>query len=342
VQTIRDGYPTCRSPMDDLTHTDDPNATRPRVVVSRCLGFDTVRYDGERLESAVVQDLVPHVDFITVCPEVDIGMPVPRDPIRVVETSTGRALIQPSTGRDLTEQMSRYADHRLTSFPPVDGFILKSKSPSCGIGDTKVYPNSVTDETPTRGSGFFGAAVLEWHDGIPVETERRLLGTEVREHFLTQIFSIARLRHTLEIGTMSALTEHHTRHNYMLLALDESRHRELGRIVANEQGCSFDDVSTDYERHFRAAFAKPASVSATINVLEHMLGHFNAVGTDEKTRFLDAVNQFRTGHTHIGMPLALLRDWADRHSETYVSQQVLLRPFHESLSRLEYAVPDNG
>jgi uncharacterized protein YbbK (DUF523 family)/uncharacterized protein YbgA (DUF1722 family) len=342
VPTICDGYPNCRSPVTDSTHTSDPNAIRPRVVVSRCLGFETVRYDGDRLESAVVQDLAPHIDFITVCPEVDIGMPVPREPIRVVEESSRHTLIQPSTGRDLTEQMSRYADSRLASLPPVDGFVLKSKSPSCGIGDTKVYPDSVTDETHTRGSGFFGAAVVEWCDGIPVENERRLLDNETRERFLTRIFSLARLRHTIDTGTMRALTEHHTRHKYLLLSLDESRYRELGRIVANEQGRSFDDVSADYEQHFRAAFAKPASVSATINVLEHMLGHFNAVGTDEKTRFLDAVNQFRAGRTHIGMPLALLRDWADRRSETYISRQVLLQPFPDELSGLEYAVPDNG
>ncbi|MDD4858406.1 MAG: DUF523 domain-containing protein, partial [Candidatus Krumholzibacteria bacterium] len=112
---------------------------RPTVVVSKCLGFAACRYNGLGISSDFVKALMPDVDFVPVCAEVEIGLGVPREPIRVASGPNGLRLLQPSTGLDVTERMVRFARTFLESLSAVDGFILKSRSPSCGVRDVKVF-----------------------------------------------------------------------------------------------------------------------------------------------------------------------------------------------------------
>jgi uncharacterized protein YbbK (DUF523 family) len=171
-----------------------PTFAKPRVVVSQCLGFAACRYNGARLADEFVARLKAHVDFRPVCPEMAIGLGCPRDPIRVVKTPAGSRLVQPATGRDVTDAMREFAARFLDGVGEVDGFILKARSPSCGIKDVKVYARADSAAPVAVGRGFFGGAVLERFAGAAIEDEGRLNRPLLGKRFLTKLFARAALR----------------------------------------------------------------------------------------------------------------------------------------------------
>jgi uncharacterized protein YbbK (DUF523 family) len=175
------------------------NFPKPIVVVSRCITFEPVRWDGGIIASEFVEKLKPYVSFAPVCPEVEIGLGVPRDPVRIVLVNGEQRLLQSSTGLDFTEKMKSFAESFLGSLGEVDGFILKSGSPSSGFRNVKIYPTMEKSASVSRGPGFFGGAVLEKVQYIAIEDERRLLNPRIKEHFLTKLFTLASFRcsHTL-------------------------------------------------------------------------------------------------------------------------------------------------
>ncbi|MBI4727752.1 DUF523 domain-containing protein [candidate division TA06 bacterium] len=177
---------------------------KPRIVVSKCLGFAACRYNGLMISSPLVRKLKDHVDFVPVCPEQEIGLGVPRDPIRVIEIKGRRSLFQPATGRDLTKEMKAFAGKFFRNLGPVDGFLLKSRSPSCGIGDVKIYSGTKEKQTilTAKGHGFFGSRVMKLYPGLAIEDESRLKKAAIREHFLTSIFTMAYQRRTLKSGSV--------------------------------------------------------------------------------------------------------------------------------------------
>ncbi len=167
---------------------------RPILFASKCLGFGRCRWDGDTISDHFIESLKARVDFITACPEMEIGLGVPRDPIRIVKDADKLHLKSSGTGCDLSADMSRFTDKFLSSIGDIDGFILKAKSPSCGISDVKVYPRLGPCDAVARGHGFFGVEVLSRFSHLPVETEASLTNFKVREHFLVRIFASASLR----------------------------------------------------------------------------------------------------------------------------------------------------
>ena len=168
----------------------------PIVVVSKCLGYAPCRWDGDIVKDDFVGRLGRHARIVPVCPEMEIGLGVPREKIRLVGAGPDQRLVQPATGRDLTGTMQDFAAAYLAGLGEegVDGFILKSRSPSCGITDAKIFPNGETEEAEAFGVGVFGRAVMEKFTGFAVEDETRLVDTEVRRTFLVRLFERARIR----------------------------------------------------------------------------------------------------------------------------------------------------
>ena len=160
---------------------------KPRVVVSKCLGFAPCRYKGEIVSDDSVSRLAQDVAFCPVCPEMEIGLGCPRDPIRIVVSGGERRLVQPATGRDLSAAMREFAKRFLDSVGEVDGFLLKAKSPSCGISDVKVYDEPEGEAFRREGRGFFAEAVLERFGHLPIEDERALVDAAARERFLARL-----------------------------------------------------------------------------------------------------------------------------------------------------------
>jgi uncharacterized protein YbbK (DUF523 family) len=239
---------------------------RPVVVLSKCLELAACRYNGARVSSPFVQRLAAHVEWRPVCPEVEIGLGVPRDPIRLTGTGRTRRLCQPATGRDVTGAMEAFSDARLASWAGrVDGFILKSRSPSCGIADTKVYADVVDDRPIGTGPGLFGARVLARFPDAAVEDEARLLNAALRHHFLTKLFVRAAFRTLRDHATPVALAAFHASHGLLLTAYDRRAFGTLEGIVAQMSERPLADVMDAYGTHLGRVLRAPArSVSTTL------------------------------------------------------------------------------
>ena len=167
---------------------------KPRVIVSKCLGFAPCRYNGEIVSDDSVSRLAQDVAFCPVCPEMEIGLGCTRAPIRIVVAGGGRRLVQPATGMDLSGAMREFAARFLDSVGEVDGFLLKARSPSCGVSDVKVYDEPEGETFRRGGRGFFAEAVLERFGHLPVEDERRLVDAAARERFLARLRAAAASR----------------------------------------------------------------------------------------------------------------------------------------------------
>lgn len=309
--------------------------SQPRLVVSKCLGFDHCRYDGSVIPDPVVDALRPWVEFLPVCPEVELGLGAPRPPVRLVRVGGEVRLLQPATGRDLTEEMRAFAASFLEGLPPVDGFILKNRSPSCGLKDAKVYAAPEKAPSVGTGPGMFGGAVRERFPDLPVEDEGRLTNRAIREHFFTAIFALARLREVVDSGQMGALVDFHTRNKFLLLAYNQARMRELGRVVANPQRRPVREVMADYVAGFRAALARPPRRPAVVNVLMHALGYVSEeLSPAEKGYFLDLLAAYREGRQPLSTPVGVLRAWILRFEQPYLSAQTFFSPFPEALVSL--------
>lgn len=305
---------------------------KPILVVSKCLGFAHCRYNGLIINDDFVNSLKDHVEFRPVCAEVEIGLGIPRDPIRVVNVNGESRLIQPATGRDLTETMQNFTNSHLDSIANVDGFILKSRSPSCGIKDVKIYSNKGDNMVLGRGSGFFGGAVLERFSHLAVEDEGRLSNFRIREHFLTQIYTFASFRKIKAENTIGALVRFHSQNKLVFMAYNQKEMRELGRIVANGNKRGMAEVMGDYETHLHQAFKNAPRYGSNINVLMHGLGYFSdSLSHEEKAFFLDSLEKYRTKKAPLSVPLAILRSFIIRFKEDYLMQQTYFEPYPERL-----------
>ncbi len=305
---------------------------RPVVVASKCLGFEACRWNGIAVSDAFVDSLEDHVTFQTTCPEVEIGLGCPRKPIRIVRGAEGERLVQPETGRDVTDKMTAFVQTFLDAIDTVDGFILKYKSPSCGISNVKLYPNPEAKTPAGRTAGFFGRAVQDRFPDLPIEDEGRLHNFSIREHWLTKLFTLARFRNATEAGRMRDLVRFHTEHKLLLMAYSQKSLKALGRIVANEKKIPLDELVPAYRTELGRAFARAPKFTSAINVLMHGMGYFSEeLGAEEKAFFLDTLEQYRNAQVPLSVPVGVLKSWIVRFSEEYLASQVFFEPYPRAL-----------
>ncbi|MEZ0322118.1 MAG: DUF523 and DUF1722 domain-containing protein [Thermus sp.] len=305
---------------------------KPRVVVSACLGFAAVRYSGELIPDKVVAALREFVDFVPVCPEVEIGLGVPRPVVRLVRGEGGPRMVQPQTGEDLTERMEAFSQGFLSGVGQVEGFILKNRSPSCALKDAKVYARGDEGGVVARGPGLFAKAVEEVFPLLPKEDEGRLSSARIRAHFFTRIFALARLR---RVKDLSELMGFHARYKLLLMAYSQVAMRALGRLLAEAKGRPFSEVRQAYEEGFLRATRLPYRLGPMADALLHAFGYFKkALSPKEKAHFLDLVLDFREERVPLEAPLALLQSWALREGEAYLEAQALFAPYPKALMDL--------
>ena len=311
------------------------NLVKPVVVVSKCLGFAHCRFNGLTISSHTVDKLKPHVEFRTVCPEVEIGFGIPRDPVRVVKKADELKLLQPATGNDVTDKMTQFAESFLNSVEEADGFILKSRSPSCGIKDVKIYSSMEKRGSGLRGSGFFGGSVVDKFPNSPIEDEGRLTNFRIREHFLTKLFTMTRFRAVKSSNSMKELVRFQTENKLLLMAYNQDKMRVLGRIVANPDKKPLAELIGDYEEHLARAFSKASRYTSNINVLMHGLGYFSKeLSSNEKAFFLDSLERYRAGSVPLSVPLNIVRSFIVRFQEDYLAQQTFFEPYPEELMEI--------
>jgi uncharacterized protein YbgA (DUF1722 family)/uncharacterized protein YbbK (DUF523 family) len=305
---------------------------KPEVVVSKCMEFAPCRYNGAMISDDFIRRLKPFVSFQPVCPEMEVGLGCPRDPIRVVSRTGALRLIQPSTGRDITEAMTGFAAAFVAGLGPVDGFILKGRSPSCGIKDVKVYGGPEQNMPQATGRGFFAAAVLDRFPNLPVEEEGRLSNFTIREHFLTRLFTMAEFRRLAAGGTIPDLMRFHAVNKGLLMAYHQAEMRAMGRAVANHTHRPDAEIFTEYGTRLACALAKPPRFTSIINVLMHALGFVSErLVPTEKAFFLDALEKYRAGKVPLSACTTLVRSWAARFDVPTLSEQTYLEPYPEGL-----------
>ena len=304
---------------------------RPRVGISRCIEHDHCRYNGDIIGSEFVRRLKDHADMVTACPEADIGLGIPRDPIRIVLRGDDRRLVQPSTGRDVTVTMDDFTGHFLDHLGTVDGFILKSRSPSCGAVDVRVY-NSQGAVLPGRTAGMFGAKVLERLEGIPVEDEARLRNIKLGEHFLTRAFAIRSFRELGEGSSIYDLVAFHSRNKLLLMQYSQVELRYLGNVVANRSGTDLPALLTEYRDHFCRALSRPPRCTSPINVLMHAFGYVSdRLRREERELFLQNLEMYREARIPLSVCLGLMRSYIVRFEIEYLAAQTFFEPFPQGI-----------
>lgn len=315
----------------------------PKIGISRCLLGDEVRVNGGHCQDKwVTRVLKPFVDFVGVCPEVEVGMSVPRPPLRLAiteasEDSDDVRLIESKSGAEWTETMESYSEERADGLATadLDGFILKKDSPTCGVFRVKVYDRN--NSPSRRGSGVFASALRERFPNLPIEEDGRLNDPGLRESFLIRIHVYARWRRFLEQdGSAKGLQKFHARNKMLLLAGDPTRYRKLGRLAAGfETGARGPERRLEeYERVMMRALERPVSRGRHVNVLQHLLGFCKTEMTQaEKSELRRVLGLYLQGAVPRDVPVALVRYLLLKHeAAAWASEQTYLEPYDPELS----------
>lgn len=316
---------------------------RPRIVVSKCIEFAHCRYNGDMITSHIIAQMKDFVDFIPVCPEVEIDLGIPRPPLRIVRIGDTDHLIQPATNRDVSGEMIGFAQKFLDSLPEIDGFILKNKSPTSGLRDAKVYPSAGKSTPIGHAPGFFGRMVLERYPLLPIEDEGRLRNIRIRDHFLTRIFTRADFREAKTQGRVRDLVRFHTENKYLLHAHNRQLERKMGVIVAGQERLPGETLFERYEALLGPALARPPSYRTNIDVLLHAMGHFrDRISPGERDFFLRSLERYRDGRASVCAPKNIVALWIERFDDESLRNQTFFAPFPDDLIEPDPAETDRG
>lgn len=305
---------------------------RPIVVVSGCLGFNACRYNGQIIEDKFIKRLSSCVEYITVCPEVEIGLGIPRDPVRLVKENNITILYQTATEREYTDKMEQFSINFLNSVNAADGFILKGRSPSCGIKDVKVYLGKKKASGTVKGEGIFASQVIKKYTNAAIEDEGRLTNFRIREHFLTKLFTMFKIRKVKESASISELVKFHGDNKYLLMAYSPKEQKILGRITANHEKKEFNQLIDEYLEHLGEAFSRPPRYTNYINALMHIFGYFSEnLSTKEKVFVLDTLDKYREEKVPLSVPVNLLESYVIKYENPYLLKQTIWKPYPEEL-----------
>jgi len=337
---------------------------RVRVGVSMCLLGERVRYDGQhKRDGFLVDELGQHVEWVPVCPELEVGMGVPREPVRLLRRRDGEVrMAGVKSGDDWTVRMERFADARAKALQGenLSGFVLKSRSPSCGMARVKIYDAERSERAPeASGAGLFAAALMRRLPNLPVEEEGRLNDGRLRENFIERLFAYARLRQLWagrvdEAGlrpaesvaggaepsrgsaskrwNLAGLIAFHTANKMALLAHATEGYRALGRLVGEGKRLGRAELRERYEQSFMKTLARPTTPGRHANVLSHMLGHLSdGLDAGDRQELVAAIEAHRTGRAPLVVPLTLIAHHARRLQVRYLLDQTYLHPHPDEL-----------
>jgi len=300
-----------------------------RLGISQCLLGDKVRYDGgHKLDRFLTDILGEWVEYVPVCPEVECGLPVPRESMRLEGDPESPRLVTTRTKIDKTDQMTQWAQKRVAELEKENllGFIFKSGSPSSGMERVKVYDRNGMPSK--KGSGMFARAFMEHFPLLPVEEEGRLNDPALRENFIERIFTLARWREILSARkNRGGLVEFHTRHKLMILSHGTSYYRDMGRMVAQSKEIPIKELFARYEESLLKALKLMATTKKNTNVLMHMMGYFKRnLSADEKDELLQIIDFYRNGLVPLVVPLTLVNHYVRKYDQPYLRQQYYLNP----------------
>jgi len=302
---------------------------RIKIGVSACLLGENVRWNGGHSRDRYLTDTLGlYVEYVPVCPEVECGMGVPRETLRLAGDPDNPSLVTSKTNIDHTDRMNRWARKRVKDLEKENlcGFIFKKKSPSSGLFNVPVRTSKGMPQK--KGQGIFARIFTEHFPLIPVEEEGRLHDPKLRETFIEQIFTLKRWRETLaKRKSMGTLVEFHTRHKLLMMSHSPNHSRLMGKLVAGGKAIPAKDLFEQYETLLMEALRLKTTQKKNINVLQHIMGYFKKlISPDEKQELLEIIEQYRKEYVPLIVPVTLLNHYVRKYKQPYLAQQVYLNP----------------
>ena len=300
------------------------------IGVSSCLLGQEVRFDGgHKRDAFLTGTLTAYVEFVPVCPELEAGMGVPREPVRLVGPPDAPRMVGTRSQTDFTSLMTGFSRKRTAELEVHDlcGYILKKNSPSCGMERVKIYAEG--GGVPSKqGVGLFAQELMRRFPLLPVEEEGRLTDPRLRENFVERVFAYRAWKEFLsERYSRGALVAFHTRHKFLILSHSPAGYTELGRIVAQAKQLGAKETKEQYGTGFMQAMAERTTTRKHTNVLQHLAGHFKkSLDTESRNELHESIQHYRRGLVPLVVPVTLLKSAARRANATYVADQLYLNP----------------
>ncbi len=310
-----------------------------KIGVSACVIGEKVRFDsGHKRSHFVCQDLAPFVEFVPVCPEVGIGMSVPRPTIRLLDRGDelGIRLVETKNAEnDYTDKMQTFSEkkiHQLLDIP-LCGYVVCAKSPTCGMERVKIYRENGYVSAEKNGIGLFTEQLMKTMPWLPVEEDGRLNDPVLKENFVFRLFALQDFYDAMQRElTRAAIIKFHSRYKLVLMAHSPSDYKSLGNFVAKIAEYDLDVFYFEYRTRFMRAIAHRASRKNNTNVLMHLQGHFKrALDKAQKAELSQLIEAYRLGKMPLLSPLTLINHYLREHPDAYLTDQVYLNPYPEDL-----------
>jgi uncharacterized protein YbgA (DUF1722 family)/uncharacterized protein YbbK (DUF523 family) len=300
-----------------------------KIGISACLLGENVRWNGDhKMDSYLVKTLGQYVTYVPVCPEVECGLGVPRETLRLVGDFENPRLVTTRTKIDHTGRMKTWAKIRVKGLEEENlcGFIFKKDSPSSGLLRVKVY--SEKGPPQKKGVGLFAKAFTDHFPRIPVEEEGRLHDPKLRENFIEQIFTLKRWRDVLtRQKKVGKLADFHTRHKLTLMSHSPKHYQMMGRLVAGSKKQNIEEAYDQYELLLLEALTLKSTVKKNINVLQCILGYFKTQLTaHEKEEMLEIIENYRNTDVPLIVPITMLKHYVRKYKQPYLEKQIYLNP----------------
>jgi len=316
-----------------MPDASDGATGKPRIAISSCLLGNEVRYDGNHKRSQFLcSALAPFVEWVPVCPEVGIGLGVPRPALRLADDGGGTRLVERRSGEDHTERMLAWARAKARAFAKLDldGVVLRSKSPNCGPSRVHVFLGERT--TPRMGEGLFAGVVRKALPGVPISEDGWLHDPGLRDAFLAQVFTLHRLRRSLAEGA-GGLLQFHGAHDLLYLAHCPSRRRTLCRL-AKHTPAPWPVAAMTYRVAAMAALGVPSSPDKHAFVMERVLALVEpSLAEGDRQEILDAIADLRAGLHGVAAPRALLAHQLRHHGMSgWLAKQAYWEPYPRAIA----------
>ncbi len=300
-----------------------------RLGISTCLLGENVRYDGgHKLDRFLTETLGLYVEYFPVCPEVECGLPVPRESMHLEGDPESPRLVTSRTKEDITERMVSWADKRVVELEKEDlcGFIFKSDSPSSGMERVRVYNEKGMPSK--KGVGIFARILMDHFPLIPVEDEGRLHDPELRENFIERIFTLKRWRDVLSTKeSRGNVVDFHTRHKLLILSHSPKHYQDMGKLVARAKDSTLKDLYQQYQALLMESLKLKTTPKKNANVLMHMMGYFKEqLSSGEKQELLEVIDHYRQEYIPLIVPITLIHHYVRKYDQPYLKQQVYLNP----------------
>ena len=314
---------------------DTSTRSKPKIAISACLLGAEVRFNGGHKESRLCsQALSEHFDFVPLCPEVAIGLGIPRQPIRLVgDSAKPQAVGSVDSTLDVTHALHDYGASMAATHTDICGYIFMQKSPSCGLERVKVYQDGGRP-AELSGRGIYANAFCAAHPDLPAEEDGRLNDPVLRENFLTRVYAYSAWQDLLKAGlTRRSLTEFHARYKYLLMAHHPVQYKTLGNLLGSLGKNPPQAIAAQYFSELMKALKKCATRRTHTNVLQHISGYLKqSISREDKQEMQQLIGQYLHGVVPLVVPLTLLKHHFRLHPDPYIARQVYLQPHPENLS----------